>query len=225
MNTEKHDTPHETFNRRFDALFAENCRDSNGRLHLVRQGKFGMGLVVSYLSKINWSTGFPLDLVELKLQRLITELKGLQYVPDSIDYLLSVFTIILLGDLDLYAPSILPPNSRIAPTHQHPSFSSNAKPSRITALAKRRFLRRLSLSQQKTLISLLRCRSKLIHLYPALSIPHQLQPSARSLPLPLTAMVMISQSNVKVCFPSLLVTDHCSDVFQVKKNMLLLVIQ
>ena len=119
MNTEKHDTPHETFNRRFDALFAEDCRDSNGRLHLVRQGKFGMGLVVSYLSKINWSTGFPLDLVELKLQRLITELKGLQYVPDSIDYLLSVFTIILLGDLDLYAPSILPPNSRIAPTHQH----------------------------------------------------------------------------------------------------------
>jgi hypothetical protein len=33
-----------------------------------------MGLVVSYLSKINWN-GFPLDLVELKLQRLVTELK------------------------------------------------------------------------------------------------------------------------------------------------------
>ena len=84
MNTEERDTPHETFNRRFDALFAEDCRDSDGRLHHVRQGKLGMGLVVSYLSKINWTTGFPLDLVELKLQRLVTELKFLQCVPDLI---------------------------------------------------------------------------------------------------------------------------------------------
>jgi hypothetical protein len=84
MNTEERDTPHETFNRRFDAMFAEDCRDSDGRLHHVRQGKLGMGLVVSYLSKINWTTGFPLDLVELKLQRLVTELKFLQCVPDLI---------------------------------------------------------------------------------------------------------------------------------------------
>lgn len=79
MDTDECDTPHETFNRRFNALFAEDCRDSNGCLHHVRQGKLGMGLVVSYLLKINW-TSFPLDLVELKLQRLITELKHLQYV-------------------------------------------------------------------------------------------------------------------------------------------------
>jgi hypothetical protein len=79
MEAKERDTPHETFNGRFDALFGEDCRDSDGRLHHVRQGKFGMGLVVSYLSKINW-TGFPLDLVELKLQRLVTELKYLQYV-------------------------------------------------------------------------------------------------------------------------------------------------
>jgi hypothetical protein len=39
MNTEECDTPHETFNRRFDAMFAEDCRDSDGRLHHVRQGK------------------------------------------------------------------------------------------------------------------------------------------------------------------------------------------
>ena len=72
MNSEEGDTPH----------FAEDCRDSDGRLHHVRQGKHGMGLVlVSYLSKINWSTSFPLDLVELKLQHLVTELKLLQYVP------------------------------------------------------------------------------------------------------------------------------------------------
>ena len=80
MNTEEHNTPHKTFNRRFDALFAEDCHDSNGRLHHVRQGKLGMGLIVSYLSKINWALGFPLDLVELKLQRLVAELKHLQYV-------------------------------------------------------------------------------------------------------------------------------------------------
>jgi hypothetical protein len=82
MNTKEGDTPHETFNRRFDALFGEDCRDSGGRLHYVRQGKLGMGLVTSYLSKINWSMGFPLDLVELKFQRLITELKHLQCVPN-----------------------------------------------------------------------------------------------------------------------------------------------
>ena len=27
MKTEELDTPHETFNRRFDAMFAEDCRD------------------------------------------------------------------------------------------------------------------------------------------------------------------------------------------------------
>lgn len=86
MNTEEHDTPHKTFNWRFDVLFTEDCRDSNGHLHFVHWGKLGMGLVVSYLSKINWTIGFPLDLVELKLQCLVTELKGLQYVPDSIIY-------------------------------------------------------------------------------------------------------------------------------------------
>ena len=65
-------------------MFAEDCHDSVGRLHYVCQGKLGMGLVVSYLSKINWMTGFPLDLVELKLQHLITELKNLQYVSHFI---------------------------------------------------------------------------------------------------------------------------------------------
>jgi hypothetical protein len=78
MNLEECEIPHETFNRRFDALFGEDCRDSNGRLHYVRQGKFGMGVIVSYLSKVNWAVGFPLDLVEIKLQRLVTELKLLQ---------------------------------------------------------------------------------------------------------------------------------------------------
>jgi len=55
MNTEESENPHETFNRRFDAMFGEDCRDSNGRLHYLRQGKLGIGLVVSYLSKIDWT--------------------------------------------------------------------------------------------------------------------------------------------------------------------------
>ena len=47
------DTLHETFNQQFDVLFAEDCRNPDGYLHYVCQGKLGMGLIVSYLSKIN----------------------------------------------------------------------------------------------------------------------------------------------------------------------------
>jgi hypothetical protein len=35
MNTEECNIPHETFNQQFDVLFAEDCRDSDGRLHHV----------------------------------------------------------------------------------------------------------------------------------------------------------------------------------------------
>jgi hypothetical protein len=79
LNAEEHDSPHETFNSCFDALFTKDCRNADGRLHHIRQGKLGMGLVVSYISKINWAD-FPLDIVDLKLQWLIAELKHLQYV-------------------------------------------------------------------------------------------------------------------------------------------------
>ncbi|KAI9459816.1 hypothetical protein F5148DRAFT_1150803 [Russula earlei] len=71
---------HETFNCQFDALFGEDCHDPGGHLHHIRQGKLGMGLVVSYLLKINW-TNFPLDLIELKLEHLIGELKHLHEMP------------------------------------------------------------------------------------------------------------------------------------------------
>ena len=80
MNTEECETAHETFNRRFDAIFGEDCRDDAGRLQYVRKGKLGLGCICSYLSKINWTDNFPLDIVEIKLQRLISELKHLQYV-------------------------------------------------------------------------------------------------------------------------------------------------
>jgi hypothetical protein len=66
MNSDEGETPHETFNKRFDAMFGEDCRDLHGHLHHVRHGKLGMGLVCSYLSNLDW-TSFPLDLVEIKL--------------------------------------------------------------------------------------------------------------------------------------------------------------
>jgi hypothetical protein len=56
LNTAEGETAFETFNRRFDALFGEDCRDSSGRLHHIRQGKNGMGLVCAYLNKIDWSS-------------------------------------------------------------------------------------------------------------------------------------------------------------------------
>ncbi|KAH0588737.1 hypothetical protein H2248_004542 [Termitomyces sp. 'cryptogamus'] len=68
MNTGEGKTLHEIFNRYFDAMFGDDCHDSNGCLEHVRRGKLGLGLVCSYLSKIDWTTNFSLDLVEIKLQ-------------------------------------------------------------------------------------------------------------------------------------------------------------
>jgi hypothetical protein len=79
MHTQEGETPFETFNKRFDAMFGEDCRDVDGRLHYIRQGNHGMGLVCTYLNKIKWTSNFPLDLVEIKLLRLKTELIHLKY--------------------------------------------------------------------------------------------------------------------------------------------------
>lgn len=40
-------------------------------------GRFGLSHVYFYLSKIDWADNFPLNIVEIKLQRLLTELKHL----------------------------------------------------------------------------------------------------------------------------------------------------
>jgi hypothetical protein len=80
MHTEERETAHETFNRRFDAMFGEDCRDTAGRLQHIRKGKLGLGSICAYLSKIDWADNFPLDIVEIKLQRLIAELQHHQYV-------------------------------------------------------------------------------------------------------------------------------------------------
>lgn len=84
MHTQDGETMFETFNKRLDALFGEDCRDSDGRLYHIRQGKNGMGLVCAYLNQIKWTSDIPLDLVKIKLVRLCAELAHLRCVSASI---------------------------------------------------------------------------------------------------------------------------------------------
>lgn len=78
----KGETQHETFNRRFDALFGEDCRDPNGRLRHVMRGRAGMMLVSSYLTRIvdNDDIKKQAAIVALKLERLKAELEHLWHV-------------------------------------------------------------------------------------------------------------------------------------------------
>jgi len=59
----------QTFNKRFDAMFGEDCRDDNGRLHFVHRGLYGMDMVTAYLKKLDVAA-MPLDLMALKLVQL-----------------------------------------------------------------------------------------------------------------------------------------------------------
>ena len=76
MNADPDEMAHEIFNKWFDAMFRENCWDSNGHLQYICKGKLGLELVSSYLSGINWDD-FPLDIIEIKLWRLLVELEAL----------------------------------------------------------------------------------------------------------------------------------------------------
>ena len=115
------------------------------------------------------------------------------------NYLPSI--LILLGDWtypDPYALSILLRNSRMQPTLQHPNFPSNAKPSKISTLAKQIFLSRLT--QRKVIIALLHQ-----HSIPTSSSAPQIQrqlhkTSVPSLPLPVIVMLkMLTVSLSNVC--------------------------
>ena len=68
-----------TFNKWFDAVFGEDCRDANTKkLHLIRRGANGMELVSGYLESLNLTDPeLPLDLMLEKLARLNNELIGL----------------------------------------------------------------------------------------------------------------------------------------------------
>lgn len=142
MNTDEGETAYETFNRRFDAMFGEDCRDSTGRLQHVRKGKFGMAVVCMYLSKCDWADGFPLDLVDIKLQRLVAELRHLRYVA----YLSSFVCIaadlrLAVADLQLnrsparghHATSPQHPNSQMRTMLLSPSCRSSVMPYKLFA--------------------------------------------------------------------------------------------
>ena len=70
----------QTFNRRFDILFGEDCRDSSGRLVHMRRGTLGMDMVCKYLSEftaLSDDGALPYDLVKVKLDRVLRELQEL----------------------------------------------------------------------------------------------------------------------------------------------------
>lgn len=79
-----------TFNRRFDLVFGEDCRDSHGRLEHMRRGQYGLDFVVEYLETTKTANGMMFELMKLKLDRLIAELKHLVYVPLQLTLLFTV---------------------------------------------------------------------------------------------------------------------------------------
>ncbi|KAH9981927.1 hypothetical protein BJV77DRAFT_1073197 [Russula vinacea] len=88
MHTQDGETMFETFNKRLDALFGEDCRDSDGHLYHIHQGKNGMGLICTYLNQIKWTLDIPLDLVKIKLPQLSFQQKAVETlhtckVPDA----------------------------------------------------------------------------------------------------------------------------------------------
>ena len=74
MTSDEGEDTWQTFNKRFDALFAEDCHDGQGQLHHIRCGEFGMDKVVQYLSTLDINL-LPLDLVAKKLDQLEAELE------------------------------------------------------------------------------------------------------------------------------------------------------
>ncbi|KAF7965429.1 hypothetical protein HWV62_43656 [Athelia sp. TMB] len=78
MHGPEGETPWQTLNKRFDALFAEDCRDDQGRLPEIRRGQYGMDLVAKYLEELGPALDeMPREPLAIKLERLTTELEFL----------------------------------------------------------------------------------------------------------------------------------------------------
>lgn len=73
------ETPWETFNKRIDATFGEDCRNAEGRLENVCRGRFGMDIVTKYLPIAIDQPGVKVfhAPMMLKLERLRNELENL----------------------------------------------------------------------------------------------------------------------------------------------------
>ena len=71
------ETPWETFNKRLDATFGEDCRNAEGRLENVCRGRFGMDIVTKYLRiaiDLPGAQAFHAPMM-LKLERMRVELE------------------------------------------------------------------------------------------------------------------------------------------------------
>jgi hypothetical protein len=74
------DDPWQSFNHKFDLLFGEDCHNQKGHLHNIRCGKYGMGVVCTYLKGINTEEPwFLTDLVAIKLDHICKEVIKLKY--------------------------------------------------------------------------------------------------------------------------------------------------
>ncbi|KAJ6595975.1 hypothetical protein B0H10DRAFT_1960301 [Mycena sp. CBHHK59/15] len=59
-----------------DAGCPAQCRDEDGRLHLIRRGDLGMMLVVHYLRDIKWAAPeMDVGIARIKLERVVKELE------------------------------------------------------------------------------------------------------------------------------------------------------
>ena len=61
----------EGLNKCLDAAFGSDCCDAEGRLTEIRRGKLGMAAFVGYLNEIQWKPSIPLDIVLVRLQRIL----------------------------------------------------------------------------------------------------------------------------------------------------------
>lgn len=67
-------------NRRMDALFGEDLRNTEGRLPNIMRGPFGLDMVVDYLEEVILLGSLPWEALQPKMGRLLLELKHFVYV-------------------------------------------------------------------------------------------------------------------------------------------------
>ncbi|KAJ7755768.1 hypothetical protein B0H14DRAFT_2635245 [Mycena olivaceomarginata] len=78
------DSPWGTLNCQLDKLFGVDTRE-DGRLKHIRRGEHGMSFVASHLAGLDWKSGkYPLDLVGIKLQRVVDDMEYLCPTTPSI---------------------------------------------------------------------------------------------------------------------------------------------